>query len=78
MSSALIEFMRDSISSLGTTTMLVNIGEEPRYKTLMVTFMVVNLPSAYNVILGRPTLNKLRMVVSTYHRAMKFLTRAER
>ncbi|XP_065004140.1 uncharacterized protein LOC135636379 [Musa acuminata AAA Group] len=42
----------------------------------MTTFMVVDLPSAYNAILGRPTLNKLKAVVSTYHRAIKFLTLA--
>ncbi|RRT79296.1 hypothetical protein B296_00002992 [Ensete ventricosum] len=30
----------------------------------------------YNVIIGRPTLNRLKATVSTYHRIMKFLTRA--
>ncbi|RWV91559.1 hypothetical protein GW17_00046149 [Ensete ventricosum] len=45
-----------------------------RTKTLMVPFMVVDLPSAYNVIIKRPTLNKLRVVVSTYYRSMKFPT----
>ncbi|KAJ8466245.1 hypothetical protein OPV22_028797 [Ensete ventricosum] len=42
----------------------------------MVSFIVVALPSAYNAIIGRPTLNKLRAIVSTYHRIMKFPTRA--
>ncbi|XP_064999878.1 uncharacterized protein LOC135633854 [Musa acuminata AAA Group] len=74
MSSALMGFTGDSISPLGTTTLPATIGEEPRTKTIMTTFMVVNLPSAYNVILGRPTLNKLKAVVSTYHRAIKFPT----
>ncbi|XP_065003886.1 uncharacterized protein LOC135636193 [Musa acuminata AAA Group] len=75
-SSALTGFTGDSISPLGTTTLPVTIGEEPRTRTIMTTFMVVNLPSAYNVILGRPTLNKLKVVVSTYHRAIKFPTLA--
>nr|XP_009420911.1 PREDICTED: uncharacterized protein LOC104000553 [Musa acuminata subsp. malaccensis] len=74
MSSALTGFTGDSISPLGTTTLPVTIGEEPRTKTIMTTFMVVDLPSAYNAILGRPTLNKLKAVVSTYHRAIKFPT----
>lgn len=74
MASALIGFTGDSISSLGTTSLTITIGEEPRSKILMIIFMVVDLPSAYNVILGRPTLNKLKAVVSTYHRAMKFPT----
>ncbi|RRT32529.1 hypothetical protein B296_00047995 [Ensete ventricosum] len=49
-------------------------ARKPRSKTLMVSFMVVKLPSAYNAIIGRPTLNQLKAVVSTYHRLLKFLT----
>nr|XP_009413942.1 PREDICTED: uncharacterized protein LOC103995141 [Musa acuminata subsp. malaccensis] len=74
MASVLTGFTGDSISPLGTTALPVTIEEEPRAKTIMTTFMVVNLPSAYNVIQGRPTLNKLKVVVSTYHRAIKFPT----
>ncbi|RWW62715.1 hypothetical protein BHE74_00030137, partial [Ensete ventricosum] len=51
-------------------------GGNSSSKTLMVSFMVVRLPSAYNAIIGRPTLNRLRAVVSTYHRILKFPTRA--
>ncbi|RRT33612.1 hypothetical protein B296_00053290 [Ensete ventricosum] len=64
---------------MGTTTIHVTFGGEPRSKTLMVSFMVVKLPSAYNAIIGRigrPTLNRLRAIVSTYHRILKFPTRA--
>lgn len=39
----------------------------------MVKFIVVKLESFYNAILGRPTLNTLRDVISTIHLAMKFL-----
>lgn len=76
MTSALTGFTGDSISPLRTTTMPVTI-EEPRSKTMMVMFIVVDLPSVYNAILSRSTLNKLRAVVFTYHRAMKFPTGAE-
>ena len=38
----------------------------------MVDFLLVDLPSAYNAIIGQPTLNALCVVVSTYHLAMKF------
>ncbi|RWV82976.1 hypothetical protein GW17_00055480, partial [Ensete ventricosum] len=69
-------FTGDSVSPAGTAVLPVTVGEEPRSKTLLVSFIVVALPSAYNAIIGRPTLNKLRAVVSTYHRIMKFPTRA--
>ncbi len=43
----------------------------------VVSFLVVNLPSAYNAIIGRPTLNALRVVTSTFHLKLKFPTSNE-
>ena len=40
----------------------------------MVDFLIVDRPSSYNVILGRPTLNHLKVVTSTYCLKVKFLT----
>lgn len=39
----------------------------------MTDFIVVKAPSPYNAILGRPTLNNLRVVMLTYHLKIKFL-----
>lgn len=75
MASALIGFIGDSISPLETNIIHITISEELKSKTLMVTFMMVSLSLACNVILNHPTLNKLRAVVSTFHWAMKFSTR---
>lgn len=72
MASSLVGFMGDFISPLETSSLPLPLGK--RTKTTMITFMVVDLPFTYNVILDRPALNKLRAVVSTYHRTMKFLT----
>ena len=49
----------------------VSIWDGLEMVTMMVEFIVVDRPSVYNVILGRPTLNVLKVVVSTYHLAMK-------
>ncbi|XP_073019389.1 uncharacterized protein [Primulina eburnea] len=38
----------------------------------MTSFTVVDSPSSYNIILGRPTMNELRAVASTYHQKIKF------
>ena len=38
----------------------------------MVDFLLVDQSSTYNAIIGRPTLNALLTLVSTYHLAMKF------
>ncbi|RZR96540.1 hypothetical protein BHM03_00025579 [Ensete ventricosum] len=74
MTSTLTEFTGDAITPEGVATLPMTFGDEPRTKTFMVPFMVVDLPSAYNVIIGQPTLNKLGVVVSTYHCSMKFPT----
>ncbi|RRT51200.1 hypothetical protein B296_00040033 [Ensete ventricosum] len=65
LTSTLTGLTGDSIAPLGMTTLSLTISEEPRTKTLMVVFIVVDLPSAYNAIIGRPTLNRLRAMVST-------------
>ncbi|RRT48934.1 hypothetical protein B296_00005891 [Ensete ventricosum] len=74
--SSLTRFTGDSITLLRTTILPTTLGQEPESKILMVTFMVVGLSTVYNIILGRPTLNRLRAVVSTYHRTLKFPTKA--
>ncbi|XP_040996075.1 uncharacterized protein LOC121242248 [Juglans microcarpa x Juglans regia] len=40
----------------------------------MADFIVLKSPSSYNAILGRPVLNKLKVVTSTYHLKIKFPT----
>ena len=37
-------------------------------------FLVVNSPSAYNTIMGRPSLNLFQAIASTYHMKIKFPT----
>ncbi|XP_064975045.1 uncharacterized protein LOC135618071 [Musa acuminata AAA Group] len=76
MCSALIGFTGDSISPLGAITLPLTLGVPPRSKTVMTIFLVIDLPTAYNAILGRPTLNKVRAVVSTYYQTIKFPTYA--
>ncbi|KAK3001138.1 hypothetical protein RJ639_021971 [Escallonia herrerae] len=50
----------------------IAIGTPPTQANLMLDFVVVKVPSAYNAILGRPALNQLQAVVSTYHLKIKF------
>uniref|UniRef100_A0A804K7V3 Peptidase A2 domain-containing protein n=1 Tax=Musa acuminata subsp. malaccensis TaxID=214687 RepID=A0A804K7V3_MUSAM len=73
---ALTGFTGDSISPLGAITLPLTLGAPSRSKTVMTTFLVIDLPAAYNAILGRLTLNKIRAVVSTYYQTVKFPTHA--
>ncbi|KAK3015280.1 hypothetical protein RJ639_005700 [Escallonia herrerae] len=58
----------------GIIALPVTVGAPPNQAKLMLDFVVVRVPSAYNAILGRAALNQLRAVVSTYHMKMKFPT----
>ncbi|RWW78741.1 hypothetical protein BHE74_00013023 [Ensete ventricosum] len=74
MTSTLTGFTGDAITPMGIATLPMTFGDESRTKTFMVPFMVVELSSTCNVIIGRPTLNKLRAIISIYHRNIKFST----
>ena len=57
---------------LGAVTLSVTVGDYPQQITKDVTFLMVDCSSAYNAILGRPTLNSWKAVTSTYHLMIKF------
>ncbi|KAK3027560.1 hypothetical protein RJ639_042329 [Escallonia herrerae] len=58
----------------GIIALPVTVGAPPNQAKLILDFVVVRVPSAYNAILGRTALNQLRAVVSTYDMKMKFPT----
>ncbi|XP_071933541.1 uncharacterized protein [Coffea arabica] len=60
----------------GMLTLMVTIGRHPYCRTVPVSFAVVKADSPYNMLIGRPTLNALRAVYSTYHLSFKFPTPA--
>ena len=39
-----------------------------------IKFLIVDAPSAYNILLGRPSLDAIRIVPSAYHMVIKFPT----
>ncbi|XP_023889848.1 uncharacterized protein LOC112001909 [Quercus suber] len=72
--SPLVSSSGDKIYLRGIVTLSVTTGTYPTQVTIQADFLVVNCPSSYNVILGRPTLNKLKAVTSTYCLKVKFPT----
>ena len=71
---ALFLFKGTRVYPLGAVTLPVTVSDYPQQITRDVTFLVVDYSSAYNAILGHPTLNSWKAVTSTYHLMIKFLT----
>ena len=70
----LVGFGKEQVYPAGIISLPLMVGTAPKVSTVMVDFLVVDRPSAYNAIIGRPGLNKLRAATSTYHLMMKFPT----
>ncbi|XP_073033128.1 uncharacterized protein [Primulina eburnea] len=71
-STPLYGFAGHAIPPLGQIVLPLSLGSGPRRVTKMIAFTVVDIPSAYNGIIGRPSLKDFRAVASTYHQKLKF------
>ena len=64
-------FLGESTVSLGKITLLVLTGPV----NLQTEFIVIQVPSPYNAIMGRGWLHKMRVVPSTLHQKLRFPTK---
>jgi len=65
-------FSGEKVSTHGYIDLHTVFRDGAQTKTIPIRFLVVDAPTSYNVLLGRPSLNTLGVVVSTPHLAMKF------
>ena len=65
-------FSGERVMPLGSVQLVLTLGDPPCQATTTVRFLIVNDPSAYNMLLGRPSLNAIRVVPSAYHMVIKF------
>ncbi|XP_019432841.1 PREDICTED: uncharacterized protein LOC109339779 [Lupinus angustifolius] len=61
----LVGFSGQGITPRGYVEIWLTIGDHPMSRTVQTKFLVVQCDSAYNAIIGRPTLNTLEAIVST-------------
>nr|XP_025607235.1 uncharacterized protein LOC112698023 [Arachis hypogaea] len=71
-SGELVGFSGERVPIKGYIWLRTTMGNNPLAKTLDIQYLIVDCPSPYNIILGRPALNMFRAVVSTYHLCVKF------
>ena len=68
----LVGFSGEQVEVRGFVDLRTTFFDDLAAKTIVIRYIVVNAPSSYNLLLGRPSLNKLGAVVSTVHMKMKF------
>ncbi|RDY01387.1 Retrovirus-related Pol polyprotein from transposon 17.6, partial [Mucuna pruriens] len=69
---ALYGFAGECVPIRGTIELSIAFGEGAMIKIILVLYTVIDADASYNIIIGRPALNRLKAVVSTYHLCMKF------
>ncbi|XP_073129997.1 uncharacterized protein [Henckelia pumila] len=69
---ALYGFAEHTVQPQGEMLLPITLGLGDEKRTVMKRFTLVEAPSSYNIILGRPTMNAFRAVASDYHQNIKF------
>ena len=74
MTNPILRFRGQEVHPLGIIRLPVRFGAKTRFKSLKVGFLVLNVPTTYNVIIGRPTLHRVRAVVAPHPIQLQFKT----
>ena len=56
----------------GYINLFTTFGDDSLSKTINVRYLLVNANTSYSILLGRPSINWLKVIISTPHLAMKF------
>jgi len=68
----LYDFVGDQVEVHGHIDLRTTFTDVTTSHTTNIRYFVVNASSAYNILLGRPALNRIGAVASTRHMKMKF------
>ncbi|KAL0289593.1 UNVERIFIED_CONTAM: hypothetical protein Scaly_2698700 [Sesamum calycinum] len=69
---SLYGFAGEVVHPRGMISLPLTLGTWTLRKTCMLMFLVVDVSSAYNAILGMPSLNTFQAIVSSYHMKIRF------
>ena len=67
-------FSGEKVLPLGSIQLVLTLGDPPCQATTTVRFLVVDAPFAFNMLLGKPSLNAIKAIPSAYHMMIKFPT----
>lgn len=67
-------FTGEAVVPKGRIRLPLTVTESDLQATVMTDFLIIDGPSTYNVVMGRPAMNDLDLIVSTKALAIKFST----
>ena len=67
-------FSGEKVLPLGSIQLVLTSGDPPCQAMTTARFLIVDAPSAYNMLLGRSSLNAIKAIPSAYHMMIKFPT----
>ena len=67
-------FSGEKVLPLGSIQLVLTLGEPPCQATTTARFLIVDAPSAYNMLLGRPSLKAIKAIPSANYMMIKFPT----
>ena len=67
-------FSGEKVLPLGSIQLVLTLGDPPCQATTTARFLIVDAPLAYNMLLGRPSLNAIKAIPFAYHMMIKFST----
>ncbi|CAL8132253.1 unnamed protein product [Prunus armeniaca] len=70
----LVSFSGDVVQPIESIHLPISIGAAPQRTTVTTPFLIIDCPTAYNVILGRPAMAQMKVFISTHMLMLKFPT----
>jgi len=67
-----VDFTGEKVGTKGYIELYTTFGEGKNNKTIKIRYLVIDANTSYNILLGRPSINRLMAIVSTPHLVMKF------
>ncbi|CAL2266412.1 unnamed protein product [Prunus armeniaca] len=68
----LVSFSGDVVQPIGSIHLPIFIGSTPQRATITTPFLIIDCPTAYNVIFGRLALVQMKVFISTHMLLLKF------
>ncbi|XP_048502807.1 uncharacterized protein LOC125498614 [Beta vulgaris subsp. vulgaris] len=68
----LVGFRGQSVHPLGSVKLRTRMGEKGAGRNVIIDYLVVDTSLPYNVIIGSPTVNKVKAAISTYQLILQF------